>query len=219
MPESLAFRSQSNSVSLFIIVSVCFILIAVSKMINSQALSLSTLFTNLISEKSTKQVIRLNSLSSILLIVNFFVSLSLAVYIFSFRGLGWMFNQSFIVGLLFPVFVFLIEVVALFVVQWLSDERKKIYPAIVHTLVGYQLSGVYFGLLNLFWLVNPHLNHFFMVAFLIIVVLKYLIRITKNSFIVLSNGVPLYYIILYFCTLEILPVLIAYIFIWKNFLN
>lgn len=219
IPESLVLRSQSYSVNLFIIVSACFILITVSKMVNSQALSLSKLFTNLISEKSTKQIVRLNSLSSILLTINFFVSLSLAVYFFAFRGLGWGFNQSFIVGLVSAVFVFLIEVVALFVVQWLSDERKKIYPVIVHTLVGYQISGVYFAFLNLFWLVNPQLNYFFMVGFTVIVAVKYLIRITKSSFIVLSNGVSLYYIILYFCTLEILPMLIVYIFMWKNFLN
>ncbi len=219
IPESLVLRSQSYSVNLFIIVSVCFVLIAVSKMVNGQALSLSKLFTNLFSEKSTKQVIRLNSLSSVLMLINYFISLSLAVYIFASRGLGWAFYQSLILGLLLPVFVFLIEVGALIAVQWLSNERKKIHPAIVHTLVGCQVTGVFFALLNLFWLVNAQLNHFFMVIFLIIVAFKYLIRITKNSFIVLSNGAPLYYIILYFCTLEILPMLIVYIYIWKNFLN
>jgi hypothetical protein len=219
IPETLAFRSQLNSVNLFVIVSVCFVLIAVSKMVNGRALSLSKLVTNLISEKSTKQVIRLNSLSSVLMLINYFISLSLAVYLFASRGLGWTLYQSLILGLLLPVFVFLIEVGALVAVQWLSNERKKIHPAIVHTFVGYQVTGVFFALLNLFWLVNAQLNHFFMVIFLIIVAFKYLIRITKNSFIVLSNGAPLYYIILYFCTLEILPMLIVYIYIWKNFLN
>jgi len=219
IPESLAFRNQSNSLSLFIIVSVCFILIALSKKINNQAFSFSQLFTSLLSEKSTKQVIRLNSLSSVLLMINYFVSLSVAVYLFSFSGMGWPFTYAIILACVFPVFVFFTEIVALFAVQWLSNERKKIQPVIANTLVGCQISGAYFALLNVFWLVNPQLNHVFVVAFFAVLALKYLFRIIKNSFIVLSNGVPLYYIILYLCTLEILPVLIAYIFIWKNFLN
>ena len=219
IPETLVLRNQSHSVGLFVIVAVCFVLIAVSKIINSQVFSFYKLFTNLITEKSTKQSIRLNSLSSILLLLNYFVSLALSVYLFLFKGLGWSSGQSILFVLLLLVLTFLIEVVALFTVQWLTNERKKIHPAIGYTLGAYQIAGVCFTLLNLFWLVNPKLNHFLVISFLIIIALKYLVRILKNSFIVLSNGVSLYYIILYFCTLEILPVFIAYIYIRKNFMN
>jgi len=43
-----------------------------------------------------------------------------------------------------------------------------------------------------------------------------LVRVIKNSIVVIGAGVSWYYIILYFCTLEILPLFVAYHYVEMN---
>jgi hypothetical protein len=89
---------------------------------------------------------------------------------------------------------------------------------LINTLTLNQLVGIIFAILALFWIMNPEFNRILMIIFLLMVSVKYIIRGLKNSIVVLINGVSWYYIILYFCTLEILPLFVVCYYVKKNFL-
>jgi hypothetical protein len=69
-------------------------------------------------------------------------------------------------------------------------------------------SGILYLLLSLLWLLNLKFKPIFIFVFLSILLISSLIRILKGLLLAFWSGFSWYYIFLYFCTFEILPVFI-----------
>lgn len=221
IPEYLNYRAQTYTLSMIGVLSLSFAMIAISRMSNNRSITtvMSVFFRNTSVDQVLKENMRLNSLSSVLLIFNYFISFSLCTFIFFNRIilLDVLWSVIFATGV--PFIWFILEILGLLSIGWLTGEQKRLEISIINTLTGSQFSGLVFSAIALFWIMNPDLNRLFLALFVAVICLKFFSRLLKNSIAVLSTGVPWYYLILYFCTLEILPLFVAYYYVLKNFLE
>jgi hypothetical protein len=84
-------------------------------------------------------------------------------------------------------------------------------------IVGAQFLGLFYFIVALMWALNP----FDQIILINIILWSFLIensiRLFKSISAVYLQGVSLYYIILYFCTLEIPPIIVFYYFLFGGF--
>lgn len=220
VPEALEPRARTFSLIMMAILATSFLLVVLSRIRNNKAIStvIAAFFKNTTIEQHMKENMRLESISSLVLIFNYFLSFSLCLFIFFNRLVLMDGYWATISSLIIPLVLFILETMGLVAVGILTGELKKLSGAIIATLTGNQFIGLALSLLSLIWIMNPEFNKVCFAIFVSIICLKYLTRLLKNSITVLQNGVPWYYIILYFCTLEILPLFVAYYYVLKNFL-
>ena len=219
IPNALSMRNESFTLVLLSVFLISFLLIAFSRLYNNKSLKTVTavFFKSSSVEQELKENMNLSSLSSVFLILNYFIGFSLCCFLYLDRFMLLDIYLATIFAVLTPITFFLIETIGLILLSWLTGEQKQFFPAIIITLTGNQFVGIAFALVSLLWIMNPEFNKLFLSVFLGLFLLKYFMRLFKNSFIVLSNGVSWYYLILYFCTLEILPLFIIYYYVIKNF--
>lgn len=221
VPDTLMFRAETYTMLLIGIVALAFTFLALSRMSNGRSIQtvLGVFFKGASTEQILKENMRLNSFSSILLFFNFLICVSLCLFILFNRVLLVSGYLSFIFSLGISLVIFFLETIGLYLVGWITGEQKNLNNTIIHTLTGYQFTGLLLAVLSLFWIMNPEYNRIFLGLFISIMCLKIVTRLLKNSVSVLSSGVSWYYLILYFCTLEILPLFVAYYYVSKNFLK
>ncbi|MEY3237516.1 MAG: hypothetical protein RI883_1617 [Bacteroidota bacterium] len=219
IPGELSVRTETFTILLLGVLLISFLLISLSRLYNTKSLKtvIAIFFKNSSVEQELKENMSLSSLSSFLLILNYFISFSLCCFLYLNRFLLMENFWATIIAVIIPISLFIIETLGLIMIAWITGEQKQLFPAIVITLTGNQFVGIAFSLLSLLWIMNPEFNKLFLSIFLGLFLLKYFMRLFKNSFIVLSNGVSWYYLILYFCTLEILPLFIIYYYVEMNF--
>lgn len=178
------------------------ILISVAKFVRPEIFS--ALFRILIRNNSINQVIRENygavHFSDFLLLINFWLVTSMGSLLF-FGGI----NIPFFVHLLWPVAVQLFFMIPLVLVGFVTGKKSVIRENGFNLVLLPQLLG----LLLLPIVVVGHLNSSLIVpagwAFFVCNALFILFINIRAIFFGLQQGIPLYYIILYICTLEILP--------------
>jgi hypothetical protein len=221
VPETLVLRTETYTMVLIGIVALSFLIIALTRMSNGKALQtvLGVFFKGPSIEQQLKENMRMNSFSSVLLILNYFISFSLCLFILLNRILLVDGFWSTLLALGLPIVLFMMETLGLYVIAWVTGEQKSINNTVIITLTGYQFAGLLLSVLSLFWIMNPEYNRIFLGLFLSLICLRYITRLLKNSIAVLISGVSWYYLILYFCTLEILPLFVAYLYVSKNFLK
>ncbi|MEY4604724.1 MAG: hypothetical protein RIT43_2016 [Bacteroidota bacterium] len=222
VPTSLEPREQSYTMLLVGILSLSFLMISFSR--NNNARSLITVFEVFFRESSAveiqlKENMRIGSMSSLILILNYLISFSLCNFIFFQRIL--LLDDTISMALAFSIpFVFLgIETLGVLVVGVLSGEWKRISFTLLNTFNIAQFSGLLFSVIGLFWIMSPGADKLFLSLFLAVISLKVLSRLLKNSMAVLGNGVRWYYIMLYLCTLEILPLFVLSNFVLRSFMK
>lgn len=219
VPDTLLWRTETYTMALVGVLALSFLLITLSRLSNNRAITtvISVLFKNATVEQVLKENMRLNSFSSIILLLNYFICFSLCCFIFFNRVvlLDNFWSLSF--SLAIPIALFIIETAGLYIVGMIAGESKQLSITLINSITINQLTGIFYSVLALFWIMNPEFNRVLMGIFVLIVALKYLIRGLKNSIVVLINGVSWYYIILYFCTLEILPLFVVYYYVKQNF--
>lgn len=219
VPISLEPKVETYTMYLIAFLSLSFLLVAVSRIGNTRAIA-TVLAVSLKSngvDQVLKENMRLSSFSSIILLLNYFIGFGLCLFIIVHRIYIIDDKISLVLAFSVPLVLFLIEFISPLIVGILTGEHKKSGISTINTITGDQLFGLIFSLLALFWIMNPSFNEWFLYAFVFLICLKYLIRLFKSSYVVLTNGVSWYYLILYFCTLEILPLFVAYNYAIKNF--
>jgi uncharacterized membrane protein (UPF0136 family) len=84
-------------------------------------------------------------------------------------------------------------------------------------IVGAQFLGLIYFFCAVLWLFNSGQGTVFAQLALTLFFAESIFRVIKSVNLVLKRGVSWYYIILYFCTLEILPLLMLYMALTRNF--
>ncbi len=221
VPEQLEQRDSSFVIILTGISAVSFLLIGLARFYNNKAIQ--TVFGVYLKQEGIEQVLkenlRLSSLSSVALNLSYFIGTGLCVFLICHQTWGLNWNLSLIVGAAFPCFFFLIEIFGMMLSAWISGEYQKIEGAITNVIIGNTVYGVLFSVLALLWIMNPEKIHLFSISFVLLFLLKIVVRIIKNAILVFNKGISWYYIILYFCTLEVLPLLVLNYFVTERFLG
>ncbi len=221
VPMELDLRVQSFTVILTGILATSLLLVILARIRNSKAIPtvLSAFLKNMSIDQHFKENMRMESISSIFLLLNYFVCFSVCLFLFFSRTLSLDLAWAIGLSILIPIGLFVLDTFSIILVGAITGESKKLQSSLVITLSINQFFGLFFSLVSLLWIMNPVFNDMYIVIFGLLLVLQYLMRILKNTVAILINGVPWYYLILYFCTLEILPLYSVYYYMATKFLR
>lgn len=221
VPNMLEPKVETYTMYLIAFLALSFMFVAISRIGNTKAIVtvLAVSFKSNGVDQVLKENMRLSSFSSVILLVNYFLGFGLCLFLTLNRIIVLDLFFSIILSVSVPFALFLLEIFGPLIVGFLTGELKKLSISAINTITGNQFFGLVFSILALFWIMNPLYNRLFLGLFAGLLCLKFILRLFKSSYVVLTNGVSWYYLILYFCTLEILPLFVAYYYILKNFLK
>lgn len=212
LPFSLHPRNQSIMWFAMIGLSVSFILLAMSKLASTNIVFIFSkiLYKNGNVEKIVREEFGLGSFSSIILLLNFIVTSTVLLYLtYLHFNTGNRFELFYFLPLA-PLYFFIWPLTWFNVVGYLTKEGAILKANKQNTILFSQMIGVIFSLLLLIWAFNIKWSEYFIYSFLAIIALFWLYKILRGIIFSLENNVAWYYIILYFCTLEILPLVLIY---------
>lgn len=221
VPSSLLLRENDLSHQVIPWVIISFVMITFAKFQNNSIFSslFKLLFANKNFDQIVKEELKIGSSSSVILIVNYFFIISTCVFLSIQATLKIPFIDAIGFSLAIPVGVFILQLASLWLIGLITKEMKLIVTPLLETIIIIEFIGFILFFLALIWVLNPQFSTYFLKTFTFLLALGFIIRLLKGIFSVLRKGVSLYYIILYFCTLEILPLFIAYYYVTKNFLK
>lgn len=218
IPNVLETVSKHEGWLVGVMLTVALLLLAISRAYESDYLrkTISTFFSLSESTSLQKNENKISSLPSVLLVVNYFLGLWICCLLFVktlFDSNEYLFLTTSIVAFILLIYQF----VGLGLTAWITGELSTIKEQFIQTITGFQFSGMLFILLGLIWFLNPQMNNDLFFIFSGIYLGLIFIRIIKGIVLSLFQGIAWYYIILYFCTLEILPILVTYYYVDLNF--
>lgn len=215
VPNQLILRdSNINNVLIYILI-LSFFLITIAKYRNGKIFVILTklLLSSKNVEHVLKEELRLGSLSSVTLMLNYFIALATSITLVFYFTFHYTVISALMSGIAFSGFFIILQLLGLFLMGLVSNEFKLVFNVITETLLLFESFGIFFFVLTFLWLLNPEYSQIFDKVFLLFIGINFLIRFTKSSLISLQRGISWYYIILYLCTLEILPMLGIYYYI------
>lgn len=219
VPDALTLQRNNYILVLAGVLGISFLLFSFARMSNNRIIQVVTasFFKDFSTEQFLKENMRINSAGSVLLIINYVISFSTVLFLALERVVQIPSLIALFVAFSFPLISLLPEFINLWLIGRISGEQKSIAPVILNNLTSNQFTGIVYFLLGLFWIMNPKHNEVFVWVLTGAFCLKTLVRLFKSSRLLLSNGIAWYYLILYFCTLEILPLVAVYILLTKEF--
>lgn len=211
IPTTLSERSDQIGALPFLLLVCCFLLLALVRY--SRYDFYSRLFIAWLKIKGLHSFLK-ESFANLrggtsLLIVNYLLSTSMVLYFqfeVSFQGMSY-FN---VLLLSLPALYLIWSYLSVWLVSFISGENYFVRDLIQVKILGIEVSGIAFYLIALSWVLYPHLATDLWILFLAILFIDNLWRIIKGLWLTNSAGASWYYIILYLCSLEILPLFVAY---------
>lgn len=219
VPTHLLLRQNNLSHQVIPLVVLSFVIITFSKFQNQSIFNslFKLIFANKNFEQILKEDLKIASSGSIALIINYFLIVSTCVFLSIEAKMDISTGKAIFISLGIPTAVFLFQIISLALIGAVTKETKIITAPLLETTVISEFIGFLLFFLALIWVLNPRYTDYFLLTFGFILCLGFLIRFIKSLSSVLRKGVSWYYIILYFCTLEILPFVIVYYYASKNF--
>ena len=186
--------------------AISFILLALSKQGTSKIVVIFSkiIFKNSSILKTINEEYSLSNFSSFLLIVNFILTTSLLTYLTFLHFLTF-----------FPVYFFLWPLIWYNVIGLITNEQKIFKENKMNIIVLSQITGFFFSFLLLIWTFNLKWSNLLVYAFAGILVLFWIYKLFRGIIFSFQHQISWYYIFLYFCTLEILPLLLIFTIVLK----
>lgn len=205
--ELLDRQTHLTSILLFIILA-CSAIVGAGRINNPNFFTaISTGFFKFkAQDKSFNENLRISQGASIALVINFIVSISLCFFLMLFEENNYSFAT--ISGLLLVGFLTLLQQIGFRITSIFSGQSGVSESGSLITRQIWYFSGILYLLLSLLWLLNMKFKTVFVIVFLTILAISSLIRILKGLLFAFWGGFSWYYIFLYLCTFEILPVFI-----------
>lgn len=150
-----------------------------------------------------------NEWSSHLLIINYFSS-SFLLLLLMFGYLDFSLNSIHLTALAIPIIYFIWDFFSMIFILILSGEKRILGGYMEIKLVNIKWLGIINFIAAVLWILNPNIGYYVLVGVMAFFVVNLLLTWIKGLTVALANGATWYYIILYLCTLEILPILIIY---------
>ncbi|MEY4571663.1 MAG: hypothetical protein RLZ10_874, partial [Bacteroidota bacterium] len=102
--------------------------------------------------------------------------------------------------------IFLVHYIGLYLVGLITGSTKQLNLGILYNVNFMHTSGVVCLILSIPWLLNSDKSLLFLFSSIIMIGILYVVRLIKLFTVGFRENIPLYYIILYLCTLEIYPI-------------
>lgn len=147
-------------------------------------------------------------LSTLLLMLNFWLVLVANINLsLKFNGFELSYLEVCALFIL-PVFYFIWVQFSMQLVQWLTGEKGVFLKPRFNLILSEIVTGLLMSILLLIWAFNIQWSFVLNWIFIGLLLLMFLFRIYHGLKKGIQDGIKVYYIILYLCTLEILPFLI-----------
>lgn len=212
IPFQLEYSNQNTLWIAMIGLTASFILLAISQMTASNLIVIFSrvLYKNATVQKIVKEEYSLASLPSLTLLLNFIITSTILLYLTSinFKALD-KFETIYFLPIV-PLYFFLWPMFCYNLVGFLSGQADVLRENKYNNVLFSEIVGVFFSLLLLLWTFNIKWAPYFIYIFIIISIFFWMYKIFRGILFSINKGVAWYYIILYFCTLEILPFILLY---------
>ena len=160
-------------------------------------------------EQYVKEEHPLNTGWSFILVLNYCLSFALLGYVFAgFPNFDKLSLLLFVV--LFPVGWVLLTQLNLYIISLLTGEYKTLVHLVYFRIVGIQLLGIIMFVICAVWILTSTPMKTVLLLTLIVVGIEFVVRMFKSIAFARQKRISWYYIILYICTLETLPLLVCY---------
>ena len=221
LPEHLEVRGGEDIFMIGVLIALSILFVSLAVRSNQRIpLVLPKLFLTAIqTDQKYKELMRISSSASLLLMLNYFTT----SFILLFLGMN---SKEILQGegriyfaLAIPIGVFVLQIVPTYLIAFVSGGVLPLANTTANTFSGYQIMGAFFIILSVIWTLNPEMSNLMITLFILLVIISQVVRFVKNSYLLLVGGVSWYYLLLYLCTLEILPLFVAYYVFRLNFLS
>ena len=150
-------------------------------------------------------------------VLNFIYSIVLAVFILrilEFYGIKIFKFNTFETLLLLINLIIIISVIRIFILNLVGIvfNSAQIFNEYIHNnyVINKNLGLFLFPLLIMQVYINEKIKIIFIITGILLIIISYIIRLYRGFQIIIKKDIFLFYLILYLCTLEILPVLLGY---------
>ena len=142
------------------------------------------------------------------MIINFILVSEVSAYIY-FKSISLESNFSFLL-FSFPLIIIIQPLLTSYFIELLTGESGLLLEVRLNSWLFLKISSIFITINLFFWVFNPNHEIIYSTILIYIYGLIYSIRLIQGLTFAISKGISLYYIILYFCTFELLPFAIVY---------
>ena len=211
IPQELIARDHPITLIVGLGMFLSFILIALAKLIQADiylALAIS-FFKNKGLYNYIRESLPIQKAGSLLLLINYWIAFSLLLLLI-YKSLIGLYDENIWLIVAVPLGVLVYNIVGFYSVGLFTGEQGVMQTPILMKVTGAQFLGI--GCSILVFLISMHFidEEMFIQFSIILLVSENTLRLIRSLVYVFAHGVSWYYIIMYFCTLEILPLLMTY---------
>ena len=163
------------------------------------------IFLNFKTEIKFSDSVKLDSFGSFLLVLNFIASSSLLIFLLT-QTIFTVSINHYLFSISLTFFILLIFLIGVYLVGFFTGSMKRLNLGVLYNLNFIHTTGILCLLISVPWLLNPNKSEVFTYLTILVVGMLYIVRLIKIFMASLRENIPLYYIILYLCTLEIYPI-------------
>ena len=190
-----------------LLLTIGILLITFARMSSSYFLIAITksIYKNRSIEKISQEEMPLSELSSFCLLINFLICASCLLYL-TVDFFHDSISTNTLLAIIYTPILFLFgPYLFLNLVEFISGEIGITKAIKLTNWAICKFLGILFSLLVLLWIFNDKNAGFFGYILLVILTICYIYRIIRGIIFAFSKGISWYYIILYFCMFEIIP--------------
>jgi len=172
-----------------------------------------SLYKNRAIEKIVLEESPLNKIAHFCLIANFILSFTIITSFLvseNYHVFGWL---NWLIAFIIPIYLLIAPVFYLSLVEFISGENHFSKEIKLTNRILCQFLGIIGTLFLLIWIFNQHSHAFISYFTICLISITYIFRLFRGFVFAFSKGLPWYYIILYFCTFELLPLYIVYYYL------
>jgi hypothetical protein len=220
LPDELGLRYHSITLEIGVAMFVAFLLLSYARLARPNIYAAVSVGMFKVSGLPSyiKESMPLMERASILLLVNYLLSTSIILYLVSADYVDYR-PEQLIISVTVPIVLIIGHLGSMRLVGWVTGERGVFRDPQIMKVLGAQVLGIVYFICALIWLLNPAYQDVLVQIVVWSFIVENALRILKSIAIVYAQGVSWYYIILYFCTLEILPLFVVYYFVMQNFID
>jgi hypothetical protein len=192
-----------------------FILLTITR-INTPhfVLSLSrSIYKNRNVEKIVNEELPIGRIANFCLVINFLLCFSIVVSFFLneyYHLYGWL---NWVIAISIPSYLLIAPQLYLTLMEIVSGENHFSKEIKITNRIICEFLGLFGSLFLLIWIFNQHSHWFIREITIYLITITYLYRLFRGFIFAFSKGLPWYYIILYFCTFELLPIYLLFNYI------
>ena len=208
IPKVLSPRTHSIYGYITLYISIAFLLITFARISTAHFLISITksLYKNRSVEKIALEEHPLSALSSFCLLANFLICGSCLLYLSVNYYFTTIHTATLYAIIYTPMLLLFGPYLFLSLVEAVSGEYGITHQIKLTNWVIYKFIGVLFSILLLFWVFNDKYASIFAQFLVIILCICYIYRLFRGIVFAFTKGISWYYIILYFCMFEIIPI-------------